>query len=144
MTNEERKIQETVARIIERHRMESRINPAWIATEALHEIDPHRLAPHWVHVAAHLQLRQTARALLRQNVEGDEAEHHELFPGLQKRYPTARCEDRAEPEYVLLEFMTKEDVAYNVQRLRREAVAKRKHAEALEAWGERQFRVGAA
>lgn len=143
MTNEEKKLKETVAAVINRRRMESRINPVIIATEALLELDPHRLSPHWVQIAAHLQLRQNARELLRSNVDGDKAEQHEMFPGLQKRYPTARSEVNADPEYVLLEFMTKEDVAYNVQRLRREAVAKRKHAEALEAWGERQFRDAA-
>ena len=140
MTNEEKKLQDIVSAIIHRHRMESRINPSWVATESLLQLDPQKVSPEYVSISAHLQLRQIARSILRQRIEEEETAQHEMWPDLQCRYPAARSEALSEPEYVLLEYMTEQDVAYNVQRLRREAVAKRKHAEALEAWGQKRFR----
>jgi hypothetical protein len=60
-------LQARVGEIIARHRTESRINPAWIATEAINEIDPRKFdiksMPHFYR-AAHLALRQIARELL--------------------------------------------------------------------------------
>lgn len=45
------------------------------------------------------------------------------------------AERQQEPEYILRERMTDNDVAFNVARLRNEARAKLAHADALEAWG---------
>jgi hypothetical protein len=60
-------LQARVGAIIARHKTESRINPAWIATEAINEIDRRRFdirsMPHFYR-AAHLALRQIARELL--------------------------------------------------------------------------------
>ena len=44
----------------------------------------------------------------------------------------------SEPEYVLLEHLTDEDVKFNVNRLRKEADAKLHHATALEAWWQKR------
>jgi hypothetical protein len=83
-------------------------------------------------------LRQIARQLLRQRFEPDDqtlSVQHELWPDLQPRYPKASSPKTEEPEYVLLEHMTREDIDYNVARLRNEANAKLRHADALEAFG---------
>jgi hypothetical protein len=138
MTHEEGQLAEIVARIIDIRRAQERINPSWIATEALKEIDPAARSVDLVRIGCHLQLRQIARAACRKLFEGkadeDEPEFAE-FKHLQWRYPTARSKDAAEPEYVLRDRLTDEDVAYNITRLRREGRAKLAHADALEAWG---------
>jgi hypothetical protein len=60
-----------------------------------------------------------------------EPEQAELFPQLQRRYPSSRA-----GEYILREQMTAADLSFNVGRLRKEGSAKSKHADALEAWWE--------
>jgi hypothetical protein len=112
-----------------------RVSASWIATEAMASIDPGHIAPDLIYLAANLHLRQIARSLFRSRFE-DGAEfdaQHSLFPNLQTRYPAAHSADR-EPEYVLLESLDEADVIFNVERLRAEASAKMKHADALEAW----------
>ena len=139
MTREESRLVEIVARIIDVRRSQVRINPSWIATEALRELDPSRRSVELVCLGCHLQLRQIARAQCRKLFEDDEEDadigQRELFTGLQWRYPAAHSKDKNEPEYVLREHMTDVDIGYNVARLRAEAEAKQKHADALEAWG---------
>lgn len=135
--NDAHRLRELLESIYERRVDEVRVSPAWLATEALLHLDPTKTAPELVYRAAHLQLRQLGRSLCRQRFEedGEWSEQHDLFPNLQKRYPAAHSPD-AEPEYVLLEHLTGDDIAFNVQRLRREANAKLFHADALEAWGQ--------
>lgn len=138
MTREESQLAEIVARIIDIRRGQVRINPSWIATEALKEIDPAGRSVDLVRLGCHLQLRQIARAecrtLFEDSEDGDEP-RFSGFEGLQWRYPTARSKRNEEPEYVLRDQMTNDDVEYNVGRLRREGRAKLAHADALEAWG---------
>lgn len=134
--NDETKLRALLSEIYEFRTDEIRVSAAWLATEAMQRLDPNKTAPTLVYLAAHLQLRQLARSLFRHKFEADddgEVEQHELFPDLQRRYPAAHSTD-AEPEYVLLEHLTQEDVAFNVHRLRAEADAKMRHADALEAW----------
>lgn len=133
MDNESRKLWDAVSVIVDKHRHQRRISPAWIATEAMNELDPERLAPHLIYLGCHLQLRQIARGLCRTRYEGDAkpADQHELFHGLQWRYPSAASASSEEAVYVRLEYLTKADIAYNVERLRREGEAKIEHADAL-------------
>jgi hypothetical protein len=143
MTHEESQLAAIVARIIEIRRTEVRVVPSWIATEALKEIDPSGRSHPLVRTGCHLQLRQIARAQCRklfEDVESKDDSEPQFtgFKELQWRYPVAHCDDKAEPEYVLLEHMTRRDVEYNVQRLRREGQAKLDHADALEAWDARR------
>lgn len=139
MTSEQKPLTDIIARIIETRRDQSKISPSWVATQAMVELDPTRLSIPLVYLAAHLELRQIARGLLRQWFEEDEedpeneSKQHELFPGLQRRYPVARNKGD-EPEYVRLEEMTDEDGEYNMTRLRREAMAKLHHVDALAAY----------
>jgi hypothetical protein len=138
MTREESQLTEIVARIIDIRRGEVRINPSWIATEALKEIDPANTSVALVRLGCHLQLRQIARGQCRKLFEdGDDDSEPQFteFKELQWRYPTARSKGQSDPEYVLRDHLTDRDVAYNVARLRTEARAKLAHADALEAWG---------
>lgn len=145
MSKDEQKLHLILQEIYEKRRAEIRVSPLWLATEAMVSLDEFRRSPSLVYQAAHLQLRQMARAICRERFEDDKAdsEQHELFPNLQKRYPAAHSPD-AEPEYVLLEHLTDEDVAYNVNRLRAEAKKKEAHANALEAWWQRRVDIAVA
>jgi hypothetical protein len=137
MTREENQLAEIVARIIDIRRGQIRINPSWIATEALKEIDPAARSVDLVRLGCHLTLRQIARAQCRKLFEDSEDEDEPRFTGfdgLQWRYPTVRSKQNEEPEYVLRDHMSRSDVEYNVARLRREGRAKLAHADALEAW----------
>ena len=103
MTSETQALTAIVAKIIESRRDEVRINPSWIATEALLEIDPEKVSLPLVYLGCHLELRQIARNLLRQHFEeppppAAELTQHELFPDLQRRYPSARSKASSEPE----------------------------------------------
>lgn len=133
------KLRELVNQIVETRRSKRGVNPSWVATQALAELDRKNWVQRnhpMVYKAAHLELRQMAREACREKWETPESEvdSHPLFPELQWRYPIAR--DRgSEPEYVLLEQLTDTDVVFNVARLRHVSVACAKHADALEAWG---------
>lgn len=59
---------------------------------------------------------------------------HELFPDLQERYPIAGRVDGEEPVYRLLEHLTEQDIAFNLERLRLEVSSRLRHADSLEAW----------
>lgn len=118
--------------------MEPRINPSWVANEAMGELDPvkhiERGSP-LIWLGCNLQLRQLARQVLARHYEVGTRAPDDLFPDLQWRYPTARSAEAEEPEYVLRDMMSNEDLAYNVSRLRAEALAKQAHADTLERWG---------
>lgn len=143
---EERRLAEIIQRIIDSRGEAISISPTWVAAEAMKEIDPERAAPMLVHAGCNLHLRQIARARLRHRYEPDDdvGEEHDLFPGLQRRYPTARSARTDEPEYVLLEHLTHIDIGYNVARLRAEASAKLAHADALKAYGDERGEPEAA
>lgn len=145
MATDEHRLRSLLCEIYEKRSDEVRVSPAWLATEALAELDGDRQAPSLVYLAAHLQLRQIARSICRNRFEddGEEAEQSDLFPNLQRRYPAAHAAD-TEPEYVLLDHLTDEDVAFNVRRLRAEADAKLHHADALEAWWQDRSKAAAA
>lgn len=128
-----------IAAVINRDSLQPRINPAWVANEALMSLDPTRISPTAVYNGCLLQARQVARGMLRGKFETEETSQHSLFPDLQPRYPV-KHEGSSEPEYILLEQMSDGDIEYNVERLRSEAEAKLKHADALEEYGRRRKR----
>ena len=132
MTREEGQLGDIVAHIIEARRSQVRINPSWIATEALKEIDPANRSVELVSLGCHLQLRQIARAQCRKLFEdgggNDEEPTFSEFEQLQWRYPAARTGSKKDdPEYVLRDYMTDDDIAYNIDRLRSEALNKGQH-----------------
>jgi hypothetical protein len=63
----------------------------------------------------------------------EDSPQHELFTGLQWRYPTRRQRGE-EPSYVLRDSMSADDVDYNEQRFLSASVALADHARALRAW----------
>jgi hypothetical protein len=132
-----------VSEIYERHRDQATVSPAWLATQVMFEIGADRAVNEAEYLLAHLQARQIARVFCRERIdEDDTAERDDMFPdSLQHRYPRKPDEPEAEPVYVLRDLMTADDIAFNVARLRNEANAKRKHADALEAWGEARRRT---
>lgn len=135
MNKDEQQLRDILYAIYERRIGEVRISPAWLATEAMAKLDGDKKSPPLIYRAAHLQLRQLARNICRNKFEDDgaEADQHELWPNLQKRYPAAHSKD-SEPEYVLLEHLKEPDVLYNYNRLYAEAESKTRHADALLAW----------
>jgi hypothetical protein len=137
-THEESKARELLERLYERRRETVDVSPSWLATEAMWELDPERKSHPLEYSLAHLQLRQIGRAICAGRWErpvDDEGEQHDLFPDLQRRYPIAGRIGDQEPEYRLLDYLTDEDIAFNVSRLRKEALSKQRSADALEAWG---------
>lgn len=137
MYTEGKELADLVLGVIERHRDEVRVSPSWVANEVMEHLDPERVSVELVYAGCHLELRQIARGLLRGKFDPPgapiEEEQHDLFPELQKRYPVPRKRGE-EPVYVLLEHLTPPEAAFNVSRLRGEAGAKLRHADALEAY----------
>jgi hypothetical protein len=135
---------EIVVRIIDIRRDEGRIGPSWVATEAMRELDPYHAVERQqplVWLGCHLELRQLARGVLGRRFDPEktvEPTADDLFPDLQWRYPEARSATADEPIYILRDLMSDADVGYNVARLRAEAAAKNRHADALEAWHRRR------
>lgn len=134
-----------IYQLVDSRQAQSHISPSWIATEALAQLDPTSQAPVLVGIAAHFELRQLARACLRLKFEPEDGvlnAQHDLWPQLQTRYPIVRGQVQDEPQYAMLESLSKADVAYNVARLRKEGQAKIDHADALEDWWQEQRQTG--
>lgn len=143
MVKEAQKWIEIISKIISDRQDQDKISPAWIATEAMKSQHATRLQHEkpLIYIGCHLYLRQLARGICASTFEDQEGlAQHDLFPALQRRYPVARAAGSEEPQYVKLELMTEADVEYNVSRLRMEANAKQKHADALEAWARDNFK----
>lgn len=105
-------------------------------------IDPRKISPMLVKMAAVLELRQIARGTCRERQARAETESESgsLFDfQLQPRYPAER---QGEDVYVLREHLTYNERHRNIARLRREAAAKSAHADALEAETEQLIRQG--
>lgn len=130
-----------VVRVVyESHNDRPTVSPAWLATEAMAEIGfPRDLHP-LGYIGCHLQIRQIARAFCRKHFDPEESVENDLFPEtLQQRYPRQQKSPEQEPEYVLLDLLSRSDIVFNIDRLRKEARSKLKHADALEAWSVNKF-----
>ena len=117
---------------------QDQVMPAWVANAAYMELDPDKVAPIRVKIAALQALKQIARQQLRGKFEPNddrEAMQHALFPTIQARYPLMRQTSDGEPVYVKPELLPAADWSWNLHRLRTEATTKLKHADALEQWG---------
>lgn len=134
-------LSELVGRMVDRRRAESRVSPVSIANDCMAVLDPRMKSIPRVYQGCHLHLRQLARAVLaraydpadkRKRVRDGKA-LADLFK-LQACYPEAHTGDLEDPVYVRKEEMTREDVAYNIARLRSEGRAKIAHADGLQAW----------
>lgn len=132
------KLREIIQIVYDKRQHEISISPSVLATEAMTYLDPLRQSAPLVALAAHLEFRQIARRVCRGSMEDSDINEDEpafdFHKALQTRYPTARSAKSEEPEYILLEHMSDEDYAFNIQRLEREADAKTAHARALKAY----------
>lgn len=136
---------ELVARVVENRRDQSRLSPIVIANDCMSILDPRMKSVPRVYQGCHFHLRQLARgALARAFDPADKTKRArdakamgDLFK-LQERYPQAHTADLEDAVYVRRQEMTKEDVRYNVSRLRSEGRSKIAHGDALEAdWNDR-------
>lgn len=134
--DEAKQLYELVGKIISDRNDQIDISPTWIATECMRKLHGMSLRDDrpLIYIGCHLQLRQIARSICGKKWENDDdsTEQHEMFPGLQKRYPICRIAGE-EPAYRRLEDMSSEDYDYNINRLRAEANEKQAHADRLEA-----------
>jgi hypothetical protein len=139
MTAEEQ-LNAAVQKVIDDYHLVGEVSPSWIATQAMVEINFPQSLHALGYVGCHLEIRQIARQKLRRShdpyakvkasIEGED----DLFPEtLQERYPR-RPRPAEEPIYALRDLLSRSDVQYNVERMRRGGNALLKHADALEAW----------
>ena len=111
------------------------ISPASVAACVLEVINSEGITPPLVEWMANLEIRQLARGKLRKKyeIEEDDNVQHDIFEGLQQRYPVPVSKGE-ENKYILLEHLTHDELMFNVNRLRKEAEGKLKHADLLEAY----------
>lgn len=136
MTKDEEKCRDLISKIYERHKNKVKISPAWLATEAMVSLDPRRETDPMIYASAHLQFCQWARGLCRDKWDPQDAnlaDQHDLFPELQKRYPTARFKGEV-AEYVLLEHLSEIDRRFNINRLSTTGESFTRHSRALAEW----------
>jgi hypothetical protein len=108
--------------IIAEHNLHALIDPVKVANAAL----PHLTADTQL-LAAEFYLRQVTRSLL-----GQKPSSNTVLPGfkfLHRRYPTTE-----RGGYVPIEDLGRNDIRWNVARLRREGMARLAHADELELY----------
>lgn len=118
------------------------VNPAVVAAHVYAELDAAAISPTLVQYTSVLELRQLARSVCRKKYEDDDsaAVQVEMFDGaLQPKYPAERNGERV---YVPRAQMTVDEYNFNITRLRTEAMAKAKHADALQAERDERERLG--
>jgi len=93
------------------------------------------LTPNDVYLGCHHQCRQLAREMLRETASTDLRQHDLPFPGLQRRYPTARSRRQEEAIYRKLELLTEGDWLFNISRMGGEIESKQRHLDRFIAWG---------
>jgi len=93
-------------------------------------------------------LKQMSRRILagRFDADGEENTSHqgEMFTGhLQERYPVPPVKN-VEPTYKKLNLLSKDELAYNIAHLKKSAVARLQHADALQAYCDEKSQSAAA
>lgn len=120
-------------------RNEVEIGPAMLADAVMRQIDPNHSTPVLPSYLSRMRVREMARTFLRTNYEKPEALNHEMFNGLQRRYPARR---NSEHMYVLRESLTLGERLQNIARLRKVSVTAGEHAAALSAETEEMRKAG--
>jgi hypothetical protein len=134
------RLQDVVRAVYDKRRDLAEISPSWLALEAMNEISFPVVLHELGWIGCNLQFRQIARSFCRQHFDPEVVVENDLFPEtLQQRYPLKQTDGSQEPVYVLLDLLSQEDILFNVERLRKEASAKLRHADALDAWRMRKF-----
>ena len=136
--SESAELAEAVRRAYEINRNVVAIDPEFIANGAM-EIIRFAKSLHPVGwTGCNMHCRQIARSFCRRNFDPAEAaiesvsRQIDFFPDtLQDRYPRKHTKGQ-EPVYVLRDHLTEDDRWDNIDRMRKAAVALRKHADALE------------
>jgi len=127
---------------INKYRNARIIDPVQVATVVLTTLDQPMQQ-----LAAHLQIRQIAREMLRHEYEASEREGEKAkrqpflpnYPLIQRRYPSADGKG-----YIKAELMSDEDRDFNIRILRGKGGKLLEHADQLEAWTKNRFRGGDA
>lgn len=109
------------------------ISPTAVATEVLIGLDPDQISLPDVYGGCHLHVRQVARGQLRKPPPKALPLFPD-FPTLQPRYPAAHSEFAEEPIYRRSDQLSREDVDYNIRRMRAEIGTKNAHLNLFIAW----------
>src|SRR5262245_15999905 len=116
------------------------ISPTALAVATMRYFEDGGIEPH-VEYTSLEHFKQIARTVLahRYDDEGEDNPAYdsqgELFSGyLQDRYPLPRKQG-GEPQYKLRQLLTAAERSWNVEQLRKSAMARLEHADALEAEG---------
>lgn len=125
-----------VTKIIEETKDETFVSPTWVAMRAILILDPQKISPAAVRWLAIEHLKHVARKLLAKLFDSTQPDspQHEIFTGLQSRYPVAGSGSNKNPQYVKRDEMSYGDVVFNVDRFRKASESLAKHADALLAW----------
>ncbi len=104
------------------------------------------MEPH-IQYASLEHIKQMARTLMARRFDPDAEEsasyQGQLFSGtLQEYYPVKLGKSQA-PVYKKREALTHLEVQWNVTQLRKSARARLEHADALQAWADRRYRMAA-
>jgi len=115
------------------------MSPTALAVATLRWFEANSIEPHIEYTSLE-HFKQIARRVLagRFDIDSEENpvyEQGELFSGhLQERYPLPRSKG-SEPQYKLRALLTDRERAWNVEMLRKAAMSRLAHADALEAEG---------
>jgi len=128
--NETHQLQNLLRNALVSYSADMPVSAESLSATVIDEIDPQHAAPVLVRWGCVLELRQLARPMLRREYEEKDERQQEMFDALQDRYPGA---GKNKGSYIPRHMMTAKDYMANIERLRNEARAKLKHADALEA-----------
>ena len=129
--SETTQLQDLLRKALSEYSADMPVSAETLAGVVIDEIDEKHSAPILVRWGCVLELRQLARPMLRREFEEEtENKQPDLFGGLQDRYPGY---GEHKGMYMPRSMMTAEDYAGNIARLGREADAKQKHRDALQA-----------
>ena len=136
---------------IERCGNAAELSPTTLAVNVHRLFDPNEIVELHIAYASIEHIKQIAREVLRNSFDGLPADEqkesvesanptyqNDMFSGLlQERYPVLLNRKKGDdPIYKLRRFMSIDEVAACIAQLRKSAVARMQHADALEAWND--------
>lgn len=132
------KLNREIHKVVTTYDDDAVIDPDGVATHVIASIDDHLR-----YIAAHLEIRQLTRAILRRAYEVDPETQETRrrqpslpnLPLVQDRYPKMPYGHG----YIKRDLMTKEDWRGNVDRLRGKGGKLIEHADQLEEWGRDRY-----
>ena len=128
MSDLKHKLSIYINQAIEKHGGDISISPTSIAASVVRTLDPNNSTIDIISYGFNMQVRVVARSILGKTfAPKDEDAQHEMFEGLQERYPTAAASDN----YVERHYLTLEQRLYNVERLQKTGLSFIAHSEKL-------------